>query len=40
MMADLTAHQLVEHLEADGFVIMKRPPIGGHSITWGQPKKG
>jgi hypothetical protein len=37
--ADLTANHLIEHLEAEGFVIMKKPPTGGHSINWGQPKR-
>jgi hypothetical protein len=29
MMAAIVAKRLVEHLERSGFVIMKRPPIGG-----------
>jgi hypothetical protein len=38
--ADLPAIQLIKHLEAEGFVILKGPPIGGHSINWGQPRDG
>jgi hypothetical protein len=34
VMADLTAHHLIEHLEADGFIFMKKPPIGGHAGSW------
>jgi hypothetical protein len=33
-MADLTGHHLVDHLERDGFVILKRPPISGHAGDW------
>ena len=29
MMAAIVAERLVEHLERSGFVIMKKPPIGG-----------
>jgi hypothetical protein len=29
MMAAIVAKRLVEHLERAGFVVMKRPPIGG-----------
>jgi hypothetical protein len=29
MMAQIVAKRLVEHLEWAGFVVMKRPPIGG-----------
>ena len=29
IMAEIVAKRLVEHLERAGFVIMKRPPIGG-----------
>jgi hypothetical protein len=29
MMAAIVAKRLVEHLERSGFVVMKRPPIGG-----------
>jgi hypothetical protein len=28
-MADIVAKRLVEHLERSGFVVMKKPPIGG-----------
>ena len=30
-MADLVAKRLVRHLERAGFVVMKKPPSGGHS---------
>jgi len=29
MMAAIVAKRLVEHLERSGFVVMKKPPIGG-----------
>jgi hypothetical protein len=29
MMAEIVAKRLVEHLERSGFVVLKRPPIGG-----------
>ena len=29
IMAEIVAERLVEHLERAGFVVMKRPPIGG-----------
>jgi hypothetical protein len=29
--ADIVAKRLVEHLERSGFVVMKKPPIGGAS---------
>jgi hypothetical protein len=29
IMAEIVAKRLVEHLERSGFVVMKRPPIGG-----------
>ena len=29
MMAAIMAKRLVEHLERSGFVVMKKPPIGG-----------
>jgi hypothetical protein len=35
--ADLTAVHPIEH--AGGFVIMKKSPLGGHSIDWG-PAQG
>jgi hypothetical protein len=28
-MAAIVAKRLVEHLECSGFVVMKKPPIGG-----------
>jgi hypothetical protein len=31
MMAGIVAKRLVDHLERSGFVVMKRPPIGGAS---------
>ncbi len=31
MMARIVAARLVEHMERAGFVIMKRPPVGGAS---------
>jgi hypothetical protein len=33
IMARIVAKRLVEHLERSGFVIMKRPPIGGSAST-------
>jgi hypothetical protein len=30
-MADIVAKRLVRHLERAGYVVMKRPPLGGHS---------
>jgi hypothetical protein len=32
MMAAIVAKRLVEHLERAGFVVMKRPPIGGAAV--------
>jgi len=32
-MAAITAERLVEHLERAGFVVMKRPPIGGAAAS-------
>jgi hypothetical protein len=29
LMAEIVAKRLVEHLQRAGFVVMKRPPIGG-----------
>jgi len=29
IMAEIVAKRLVEHLERSGFVVMKKPPIGG-----------
>jgi hypothetical protein len=33
MMAKITAERLVKHLEASGFVLMKRPPIPSPSTS-------
>jgi hypothetical protein len=30
-MADIVAKRLVRYLERAGYVVMKRPPVGGHS---------
>jgi hypothetical protein len=30
-MADIVAKRRVRHLERAGFVVMKKPPLGGHS---------
>jgi len=30
-MAEIVAKRLVEHLERAGFVVMRRPPLDGHS---------
>jgi hypothetical protein len=32
IMSEILAKRLVEHLERSGFVVMKRPPLGGHSV--------
>jgi hypothetical protein len=32
MMAKITAKHLVKYLEQAGFVVMKKPPLKGHSI--------
>jgi hypothetical protein len=29
LMSEIVAKRLVEHLEQSGFVVMKKPPIGG-----------
>jgi hypothetical protein len=29
LMSEIVAKRLVEHLQRSGFVVMKRPPIGG-----------
>lgn len=29
IMAEIVAKRLVEHLKRSGFVVMKKPPIGG-----------
>ncbi len=33
MMSSIVAKRLVAHLERSGFVVMKRPPIGGSAPT-------
>jgi len=30
-MAAIAAERVVRHLERSGFVVMKKPPLGGHS---------
>jgi hypothetical protein len=30
-MANVVAERIVEHLKGAGFVVMKKPPLGGHS---------
>jgi hypothetical protein len=30
-MADIVAKRLVRHLQRAGYIVMKRPPLGGHS---------
>jgi hypothetical protein len=30
-MAAIAAQRIVEHLNGAGFVVMKKPPLGGHS---------
>jgi hypothetical protein len=37
-MAEITASHLAAHVESAGFVILKKPPEGGHSIDWGNRK--
>ena len=38
MMSLIVAKRLVAHLERSGFVVMKRPPIGGSApISGGKP---
>ena len=34
IMAEIVAKRLVEHLERAGFVVMKRPAIGGGAALW------
>ena len=34
IMARIVAKRLVEHLERSGFVVMKKPPIGGSAPAW------
>jgi hypothetical protein len=33
-MARIVAKRLVEHLERSGFVVMKKPPVGGSAPAW------
>ena len=40
MMAAIVANRLVEHLERSGFVVLKRPPIGGGAPPASAPKPG
>jgi hypothetical protein len=32
-MAQIAAERIVRHLERAGFVVMKKPPLGGHSVV-------
>ena len=32
IMSEIVAKRLVRHLERAGFVVMKKPPTGGHSV--------
>jgi hypothetical protein len=34
IMARIVAKRLVEHLERSGFVVMKKPSIGGSAPAW------
>ncbi|SDR29425.1 hypothetical protein SAMN05519103_01793 [Rhizobiales bacterium GAS113] len=34
-MADITAEHLAKHLEASGYVVMKKPPLQGHGSIAG-----
>ncbi len=34
IMARIVAKRLVEHLERSGFVVMKKPPIGGSALPY------
>jgi hypothetical protein len=39
LIADTVARHLIDHLERDEFVVMKKPPIGGPSLqSWMPPK--
>jgi hypothetical protein len=41
IMLEIVAKRLVEHLERSGFVVMKKPPLGGHSaLARGFGEKG
>jgi hypothetical protein len=35
VMADIVARRLVEHLHRSGFVVLKKPPSGGHGTGRG-----
>jgi hypothetical protein len=37
LMSAIVAKRLVEHLERSGFVVMKRPPIGGSAPAARRP---
>ncbi len=34
LMSEIVAKRLVEHLERSGFVVMKKPPIGGSTPSF------
>jgi hypothetical protein len=38
--ANIAAHHLAAFLERSGYVVMKKPPIGGHSIDRVLPREG
>ena len=38
MMSQIVAKRLVAHLERSGFVVMKRPPIGGSAAISSPPR--
>jgi hypothetical protein len=39
LIADIVAAHIVDHLDADGFVMMRKPPITGHALSsWIPPK--
>jgi hypothetical protein len=40
MMAQITAERIVQHLEASGFVLMKRPPRAPPTTTTQPPVRG
>ena len=37
-MASVVADRLVQHLERSGYVVLKKPPLGGHPSASGPPK--
>ena len=39
IMAEIVARRLVEYLERAGFVVMKRPPIGGGAALWARVRR-